>query len=285
MEVPVRMTDEKSTQDAFRSLTEATKAMWSLGDYRELATQLQPHAQALVEAMGIEAGMSVLDVAAGNGNLALAAARRGARVTASDLTPQMVAWGRERSSAEGLDIEWLEADAEALPFEGDRFDAVASAFGAIFAPRPDRVTAELFRVVKPGGTVGMANWTANGPLSAFMALSAEYAPPPPVKIPSPLSWGDPDEVRGRLGPHSARVDTEPRLARFEFDTLEAGRDSWVRNNGPYIALRNSLSADRARELDQRSLRMLQELNRATDGRLVIESEYLLVVARKRRSGE
>ena len=135
------------------------KVMRSLGDYRELARQFEPTAVALVEACGVGPGIEVLDVAAGTGNLAVAAARRGARVVASDLTPRMVELGRERSAAEGLDIEWREADAEDLPFDDGRFDVAASSFGAQFAPRPQVAAAELFRVVSSGGTVGMANWT------------------------------------------------------------------------------------------------------------------------------
>jgi SAM-dependent methyltransferase len=148
------------------------KRMWSLGDYRELARQFEPTAAALVEACGVGPGMEVLEVAAGTGNLAVAAARRGARVVASDLTPRMVELGQQRSAAEGLAIEWLEADAEDLPFDAGRFDVAASTFGAMFAPRPQVAATELFRVVRSGGTVGLANWTPQGYLGRQIDLAS-----------------------------------------------------------------------------------------------------------------
>jgi SAM-dependent methyltransferase len=175
------MTDAQPVKDI-------QKRMWSLGDYRELARQFEPTAAALVEACGVGPGMEVLDVAAGTGNLAVAAARRGARVVASDLTPRMVELGQQRSAAEGLDIEWREADAEDLPFEDGRFDVAASTFGAMFAPRPQVAATELFRVVRSGGTVGMANWTPQGYLGRQIDLASGYAPPPPGEISSPLAW-------------------------------------------------------------------------------------------------
>jgi ubiquinone/menaquinone biosynthesis C-methylase UbiE len=143
----------------FEQIKEAAKAMWSLGDYSLMATFLDPAARDLVDACGISSGREVLDVATGNGNCAIAAARKGARVVASDLTRAMLDLGRERTVTEAFDIEWTEADAEDLPFVDGRFDCVTSVFGAMVAPRQELVASELFRVVRSGGTVGMANWT------------------------------------------------------------------------------------------------------------------------------
>jgi len=256
------------------------KLMWSLGDYRELARQAEPAAVALVEACGVGPGMEVLDVAAGTGNVAVAAARRGARVVASDLTPRMVELGRERSAAEGLDIEWVEADAEDLPFDDGRFEVAASTFGAMFAPRPQVAAAELFRVVSSGGAVGLANWTPQGFLGRLIDISSGYAPAPPGGIPSPLAWGEPGVVRQRLAELAVSVELQPRMAPIRFDSKEAAREFQERYNGPLITLRNILPPERYGALMTQLDQLTDQFNRATDGTVAIDAEYLLVVARK-----
>jgi ubiquinone/menaquinone biosynthesis C-methylase UbiE len=256
------------------------KLMWSLGDYRELARQFEPTAAALVEACGVGPGMEVLEVAAGTGNLAVAAARRGARVVASDLTPRMVELGQQRSAAEGLDIEWLEADAEDLPFDDGRFDVAASTFGVMFAPRPQIAATELFRVVSSGGTVGLANWTPLGYLGRQIDIASGYGPAPPSGIPSPLAWGEPEVVRERLGELAVSVELQPRMAPMRFDSKQAAREFQERYNGPLIALRNTLPPERYDALMTELDRLTDQSNRATDGTVAIDAEYLLVVARK-----
>ena len=148
--------------------------MWSLGDYSRLAKVLEPHSEALADACAIRPGMRVLDVAAGDGNFAMAASRRGAIVTASDLTPRMVELGRDRSTAAGAQVEWTEADAEQLPFEDGGYDVVASVFGAMFAPRPEQVASEMFRVAKPGGLVAMASYGPGGFLGGVRDLIGSF---------------------------------------------------------------------------------------------------------------
>jgi SAM-dependent methyltransferase len=255
--------------------------MWSLGDYGELASHLEPHAEALAEASGIRPGMEVLDVAAGSGNFAVAAARRGATVTASDLTPRMVELGRARSDAEGLAIEWLEADAEGLPFPAVSFDVVASVFGAMFAPRPDLVASELFRVARPGGLVAMANYAAHGFLPSLAALLAKHGPAAPaVPLPSPFLWGDPDEIRRRFDGLASAVDVERRTVTFAFDSPEEWLPFWERTNGPQLALRSMLPDEAYRALCEDATRLARELNTAGDDRLVLDSEYVLVLARR-----
>jgi ubiquinone/menaquinone biosynthesis C-methylase UbiE len=256
------------------------KRMWSLGDYRELARQFEPTAVALVEACGIEPGMEVLEVAAGTGNLALAAARRGARVVASDLTPRMVELGRERSAAEGLDIEWREADAEDLPFDDGRFDVAASTFGAQFAPSPQVAASELFRVVRSGGMVGLANWTPQGFLGRQIEIASSYAPAPPAGIPSPLLWGEPEVVRERLEELAGSVELQRRMVPTRFDSKQAAREFQERYNGPLIALRNTLPPERYAALMTQFDELVDQFNRATDKTVAIDVEYLLVVARK-----
>ncbi len=265
-----------------RPVKDVQKLVWSLGDYREIARQAEPTAVAMVEACGVGPRMQVLDVAAGTGNVAVAAARRGARVVASDLTPKMLQWGRERSAAEDLAIEWVEADAEDLPFDDGRFDVVVSTFGAMFAPRPQVVAAELFRVVRSGGVVGLANWTPQGFLGRQIDLSSSYAPAPPRPggPPSPLLWGEPEVVRARLAELAASVQIQPWTAPVRFVSKEAAREFYERNHGPLIALRNMLSPERYGALLAELEGLVDQFNRATDGTVAIEAEYLLVVASK-----
>lgn len=262
-------------------LKEGVKRMWSLGDYDAVAARLLPYAAALAEATDIQPGMTALDGAAGNGNFAIAAARRGAVVTASDLTPRMVMLGRARSEAEGLAIAWREADAEALPFDADQFDVVASVFGAMFAPQPERVPAELFRVARPGGIVAMANYASEGFLAQFSALITHYAPPAPTALPSPFRWGDADAVRQQFQGLASSIAVERRTLRFTFDTIAEGQEFWERTNGPLIALRSIIPPETYRILAAQVANLLADANRADDGRLILDSAYLQIVARKK----
>jgi SAM-dependent methyltransferase len=266
--------------ETYSQLKEGVKWMWSLGDYNAVAARLLPCAAALAAAADIRRGMTVLDVAAGNGNFAIAAVQRGARVTASDLTPRMVALGRARAAAEGLAIAWQEADAEALPFDANRFDVVGSVFGAMFAPQPERVAAELFRVVRPGGLVAMANYADDGFLSRFSALITQYAPPAPIALPSPFCWGDADTVRQRFQWFAASIAVERRTLTFAFDTVAQGQEFWERTNGPLLALRSIIPPETYRMLLSQAADLLADANRADDGRLILDSAYLQVVARK-----
>src|ERR687884_1578411 len=201
-----------------QELKDRARELWALGDYRKIAEIIVPAARSLLDACAISAGQEVLDVAAGNGNLALLAAEEGADVVASDLSPGQVELGRARTEAEGVDVEWVEADAEDLPFEDDRFDCVASVFGVVFAPRPERVAREMFRVVKPGGTVGMANWGRYGSQGEFFECTAKYAPALPEGVPNPRDWGEEEIVRERLGPYAASLQIERVSTHWEFDS-------------------------------------------------------------------
>ena len=262
------------------AIKQATRETWSKGDYARLAKLLELPARELVDACAISAGQRVLDVAAGNGNVAVLAAREGARVVASDLTPAMVELGRARTAAEGLDVEWLEADVEELPFEDASFDCVTSSFGAMFAPRPERVASELFRVVRPGGTVGMTAWTPGGYQGQSFAIAREYLPGP-EGVPPPTDWGDEEIVRRRLEGLAARVELERRSVPFEFESLEAMSAFFARNAGPAVAAREQLPPERYRAMGERSKELAARHNRAEDGSIAIDVEYLLVVARRR----
>jgi len=270
--------------DPFERLKDASKWMWSLGDYRDLARYLQPHAEALAVAADIRPGMDVLDVAAGNGNFAIAAAQRGAHVMASDLTPRMIELGRARTAAEGFDIDWQEADAEQLPFPDDFYDVVGSVFGAMFAPRPDHTAAELFRVIKPAGIVAMANYAQTGFLGSFSDLLLKYslAAPGGTELPSPFEWGDPSVVRNRFDGKASSLRLETRTVRFAFPSVDAGFAFWERTNPPLMALRTMLPPERYEPLRHEGASLMRTMNVATDGSLVLDSEYLSVIAVKNR---
>ncbi len=267
------MADEATMKDAIRW-------MWSLGDYGAIATHLEPHAVELAQRSRLQAGSDVLDVAAGNGNFAIAAARLGATVVATDLTPSMVDLGRSRSAALGLDIEWREADAEQLPFPAERFDVVGSVFGAMFAPDPERVATELFRVTKRGGLVAMANYGPKGFLGRFTAILSERGPAPPPGMPSPFEWGVTDEVHRRFKGLTSSIEIYPQALTFEFESLDAGWDFWERANPPMRAMLSMLDAPQAASLREDVRKLMAELNQVSGGGLTLESDYLQVLARK-----
>src|SRR4051794_14419323 len=190
------------------------RAMWASGDYPSMVEAfLLPLGPRLVEACGIGQGMSVLDVAAGTGNASIPAAERGARVTASDLTPDLLEAGRERAEAQHVTLEWAEADAENLPFDDDSFDVVMSSIGVMFAPHHEDAAGELARVCRPGGTIGLLCWTPEGMIGAlFRAMGPSAPPPPPGAQPPPL-WGSEDHLHELFG---ERVD----FTTFDRDMLE-----------------------------------------------------------------
>jgi ubiquinone/menaquinone biosynthesis C-methylase UbiE len=253
---------------------------WGQGDYARIAELILPVSRALVDACAISAGQEVLDVAAGNGNLTVVAGEEGASVVASDFSPGQVELGRARTAAEGLDVEWVVADAESLPFEDDRFDCAASVFGAMFGPRPDRVASEMFRVVKPGGTVGMANWGPYGSQGELFECMSKYGPPLPDGVPNPREWGQEEVVQERLGPYASSLQLERTSAHWEFDSFEHAMQTFG-SAGPSAAARAQMSDEQRQALLEEALAIMQRHNQADDGRVVVEPQYLQVVARKR----
>ena len=253
---------------------------WGLGDYSVMSRQLEPAAVELCDACAVSAGQEVLDVAAGNGNFALACAREGASVVASDLVPRMVELGRARTEAEGYDVEWVEADAEALPFEDGRFDCAGSVFGAFLAPQPEVAAGELFRVVRPGNTVGLAVWAADSAFVQLFALARRFQPPP-AGLSLPEEWGDEATARERLDGLAARVEIERRTLAWTADSPEALEGDLASSAPSYASAREALSEEDFGELRQGTLELLRELNVADDGSALVEAEYLVIVARKR----
>jgi SAM-dependent methyltransferase len=260
------------------------RAMWASGDYPSMVeTFLLPLGPRLVEACGIEPAMRVLDVASGTGNAALPAARRGATVTASDLTPELLQAGERRAAAEGLELEWVEADAEHLPFEDESFDVVMSSIGAMFAPRHQDVADELVRVCRPGGTIGMLNWTPEGMIGALFRTMGPFAPSPPPGAQPPPLWGSEEHVRELFGD---RVDlTTLERDMLEITAFERPRDygeHFKERYGPTIVARaNAVRGGREAELDEALDRFCDEWNRGTPERAHFEQEYLVAVGTRR----
>jgi SAM-dependent methyltransferase len=279
------MTSTSVGRDADRALKAKHRALWAAGDYPRVAAELIPSfGPELVRACGVRAGQRVLDVGAGSGNAAIPAAALGARVVASDLTPELFAAGHRIAAERGVQLEWAEADAEALPFADDSFDVVMSSVGAMFAPRHQAVADELVRVTRPGGTIGMINWTPDGFIGHLFRTMAPYAPPaPPGASPPPL-WGDEQHVRELFGDRVTGLD----LRRRSIEMTVAGdpayfREYWKRHYGPTIAVYrfNADDPDRVAALDRDFLRFLTDWNHGPAGESAYEAEYLLVTARKR----
>ena len=256
------------------------RAMWASGDYPSMVeTFLLPLGPRLVEACGIGPGMKVLDVGAGTGNASLPAAERGAEVTASDLTPELLEAGRSRAEAQSLQLEWATADAENLPFEDASFDVVMSSIGAMFAPHHQDVADEMTRVCRPGGTIGMLNWTPEGMIGALFRTMGPFAPPPPPGAQPPPLWGSEDHVQEMFGD---RVEWRTLERDFlEITAFEHPRDygeHFKGRYGPTIAARNNAAKDgREGELDEALDAFCDEWNRGSEDAARFEKEYLIAV--------
>ncbi|WP_217240882.1 class I SAM-dependent methyltransferase [Streptomyces sp. AC555_RSS877] len=279
------MTTQNSTADADRALKAKHRAMWAQGDYPSVASEVIPELGAvLVEACDVRPGQRVLDVGAGSGNAAIPAALAGADVVASDLTPELFEAGRLVAAEQGAQLTWQEADAEALPFGDADFDTVLSCVGVMFAPHHQQAAAEMVRVCRPGGTIGLLSWTPQGFIGRMFAAMKPYAPPPPPGAQPPPLWGDEDHVRGLLGDRVTDVRAERRTVRIDlFPTPEAFRDYFKERYGPTISVYKNIAGepDRAAALDRDLAALARDGNLAAgqDG-TVMEWEYLLVTARR-----
>jgi ubiquinone/menaquinone biosynthesis C-methylase UbiE len=279
------MTSTGTAADADRALKARHRSMWASGDYPRLAADLLPElGEALVDACRISSADRVLDIAAGSGNVAIPAARTGAKVVASDLTPELFEAGRARAADEGVELEWREADAEALPFADGEFDVVVSAIGVMFAPHHQAAADELVRVCRPGGRIGIISWTPEGFIGQLFATMKPYAPPPPPGASPPPKWGSEEYVLGLLRDRVTDVATERRMLTVDrFGRPEEFRDYFKDVYGPTIAVYGSLADQpgRVAALDEE----LADLARRSDrgqGSTVVDWEYLLLTATKRR---
>jgi SAM-dependent methyltransferase len=267
--------------DADTALKGRHRAMWALGDYHAVATEVIPDlGPVLVEATRLGPGDHVLDVAAGSGNVAIPAAATGAHVIATDLTPELLDQGRVDADAAGVNLAWEVADAEHLPYGDDTFDAVTSCVGVMFAPHHQAAADELVRVCRPGGRIGLISWTPTGFVGQLFATMKPFvAPPPPGAQPPPL-WGDIDHVRGLFGDRVTDLRASQQLLDAgELADPVAFRDYFKQNYGPTIAAYRGLAGDPARtaELDEALLDLVRRF-RTPEG--AVAWEYLLLVATK-----
>jgi SAM-dependent methyltransferase len=250
---------------------------WASGDYGAVAALIQPIAEQLVQAADLSAGARVLDVAAGTGNAAIAAARCGCRVTATDYVDTLLDRGRERAAAEHLPITFDVADAESLPFADGSFDAVLSVVGAMFAPDQEQVAAELTRVVRPGGTVALANWTPEGFIGELFRTVGRRVPPPPG-IRGPVEWGSEARIRELLGGRVGELRVVPQTFVFRFTSPQEFADYFRGNYGPTLKAFEALGADDGKLLYDDLVDLATRHNAATDGTTKIPSAYVQVLA-------
>jgi len=271
---------ETTTPD-FNAIKTRQKAAWGSGDYAVVGTTLQIVGESLCEALDLRAGQRVLDVAAGNGNATLAAARRWCEVTSTDYVPALLDRGRERAAAERLaGIDFREADVEALPFDDASFDAVVSTFGCMFAPNPPRVAGELLRVCRPGGKIGLANWTPEGFIGQLFKTIGKHVPPP-AGVSSPALWGTRPRMNELFESQAVAIQAETRQFVFRYRSPEHWLDVFRGYYGPVLKAFAALDAGAQAALTDDLLALIGRFNRADDGSMVAPSDYLEIVVTRR----
>jgi ubiquinone/menaquinone biosynthesis C-methylase UbiE len=255
------------------------QAAWSSGDYAIVGTTLQIVGEQLCEALDLRPGSKVLDVAAGNGNVTLAAARRWCEVTSTDYVPELLERGRERAAGERLNVDFRVADAEALPFPDASFDVVVSTFGVMFTADQDKAAAELLRVCRPGGKIGLANWTPSGFIGQVFKTLGKHLPPP-AGVKSPALWGTRARLDEMFGARVSEIAAEPRMFVFRYRSPEHWLDVFKTFYGPMLKAFAALDASAQAALGRDLLAVVGEFNRANDGTVAVHSEYLEVVIRR-----
>jgi ubiquinone/menaquinone biosynthesis C-methylase UbiE len=256
------------------------QAAWSSGDYAIIGTTLQIVGEQLCESLDLLAGQSVLDVAAGNGNVTLAAARRNTEVTSTDYVPALLERGRARAAAEGLSIKTQEADAEALPFADNSFDVVVSTFGVMFTPNQDKAASEMIRVCKSGGKIGLANWTPESFIGQVFKTIGKYVPPA-AGMKSPALWGTRARITEMFGTQAASVTIQPRNFNFRYRSAEHWLDVFKTYYGPVLKTFAALPEANQSSLRADLLALAETFNRCGAASLVIPGEYLEIVITKR----
>lgn len=266
--------------DALAALKATQRAMWSAGDYDSIAERILSAGRAVVARTGVGPGDRVLDVACGTGNAAVPAAAAGARVAGVDLTPEMFPAARLRAAAAGVEVDWREGDAEALPFDDGAFDVVVSTFGCMFTPRHEVAARELARVLAPGGRLGLCNWTPEGWVGEFFRTVAAHVPPP-VAGPPPLLWGTEDHVRALFEGTGVALDFDRDHVVFEFDDAKSAAMEYVTRFGPVVKAREALEAAGGWEAFEADFLALFDRGRVGPaGPVRFGAEYLVVLGRK-----
>lgn len=264
----------------FDAIKQRQQATWASGDYAVVGVTLQIVGESLAEAADVRADERVLDVAAGNGNASLAAARRFARVVSTDYVPHLLDKGAARAKAEGMNIDFRQADAEALPFDDGSFDVAMSTFGAMFTPEHERAARELLRVVRRGGRIAMANWTPEGFIGELFRLIGSHLPPP-AGVKNPTLWGSESRIVELFGRDAADIRCERRIFNFRYRSAAHWIDVFRNYYGPTHKAYAALDADRQSRLTEDLTAMLERRNIAGPDSLVVPSEYLEVVIERR----
>jgi ubiquinone/menaquinone biosynthesis C-methylase UbiE len=259
-----------------RAVKARQQGAWSSGDYAVVGTTLQIVGEELCEALDLRSGQKVLDVAAGNGNASLAAARRWCDVVATDYVPALLERARERAAAERLAIEFREADAEALPFPNGSFDVVVSTFGVMFTPDQDRAAAELIRVCRHGGKIGLANWTPEGFIGQVFKTIGKHLPPP-AGVKSPALWGTRARIAELFEPHAVSIKSSQRNFVFRYRSPEHWLEVFKGYYGPLLKTFAALAPAGQAALRRDLMALIGQFNRSGDASLVLPSEYLEIV--------
>jgi ubiquinone/menaquinone biosynthesis C-methylase UbiE len=261
------------------ALKSRQQVTWSAGDYAVVGTTLQIVGESLCETLDLRAGQRVLDVAAGNGNASLAAARRWCDVVSTDYVPALLERGKARATADGLQMQFQEADAEALPFPDASFDAVVSTFGVMFTADHDRAAAELVRVCKRGGKIGMANWTPEGFIGQLFKTIGKHVPPAPGAK-SPALWGTRARLSEMFGKHATTITAAERNFVFRYRSPEHWLEVFRTYYGPTLKAFAGLQPDAQKALERDLLALIDQFNRSGDSTMVVPSEYLEIVITK-----
>ena len=256
------------------------QAAWAAGDYAVVGTTLQIVGETLCEALDLRAGARVLDVAAGNGNATLAAARRWCDVTSTDYVGALLERGKARASAEGLAVQFEEADAENLPYADASFDVVLSTFGVMFTPNQEKASSEMCRVCKPGGQIGLANWTPSGFIGELFKVIGRYLPPP-AGVKPPSLWGTEDRLRALFGKHIGAMEVQRKNFVFRYRTPQHWLDTFRTYYGPMHKAFGALDTARQESLTADLIGLVQQFNQAPGGAMRVPSEYLEVVIKRR----